>query len=242
MWELWVKFLFGIKMRSICAKSLQLCLTLCDSVDHSPPGSSIHGIIQTRILEWVAMPFSRGSSQPRDRTQVCDISCIGRQEPCIGRIPWRRAQQLSPGFLPGESHGQGNLVGYSHRVAESQTWLKRLGMACRMRSIALASASQIFLRNSGGTVSMYVILDKGEYRQSSTYFSRKFLSVSWRLLLVMRSMCHWAFLDRRSYKNWTRNIGSWEYLIIWRPVLPGFLWSQSASFLLLSGSVENQQL
>ena len=43
---------------------LQSCLALCDSVDCSPPGSSVHGILQTRILEWVAMPSSSGSSQP----------------------------------------------------------------------------------------------------------------------------------------------------------------------------------
>ena len=49
-----------------CAKSLQSCLTLCDSVDCSPPGSSIHGILQARILAWVAMPSSSGSSRPRD--------------------------------------------------------------------------------------------------------------------------------------------------------------------------------
>ena len=41
--------------------------------------SSVHGILQTRILEWVAIPFSRGSSQPRDRTQTSSVSCIGRQ-------------------------------------------------------------------------------------------------------------------------------------------------------------------
>ena len=40
------------------AKSLQLCLTLCDPMDCSPPGSSVHGILQARILEWIAMPFS----------------------------------------------------------------------------------------------------------------------------------------------------------------------------------------
>ena len=57
----------------MCAKSLRLCQTLCDSMDCSLPGSSVHGILQARILEWVAMPSSRGSSQPRDGTQV---SCI----------------------------------------------------------------------------------------------------------------------------------------------------------------------
>ena len=51
------------------AKLLQSCPTLCDSMDCSPPGSSVHEILQARILEWVAMPFSRGSSPPRDQTQ-----------------------------------------------------------------------------------------------------------------------------------------------------------------------------
>ena len=54
----------------------QSCLTLCDPTDCSLPGSSIHGIFQARVLEWVAIPFSRGSSQPRDRTQVSHI--VGR--------------------------------------------------------------------------------------------------------------------------------------------------------------------
>ena len=44
------------------AKSLQLCPTLCDPMDCSPPGASVYGILQARILEWVAMPSSRGSS------------------------------------------------------------------------------------------------------------------------------------------------------------------------------------
>ncbi|XP_061242320.1 zinc finger protein 677-like isoform X2 [Bos javanicus] len=44
----------------------QSCLILCDPMDHSPPGSSVHGIFQARILEGVAIPFSRRSSQPRD--------------------------------------------------------------------------------------------------------------------------------------------------------------------------------
>ena len=55
----------------------QLCLTLSDPMDYSPPGSSIHGILQVRILEWVAIPFSMGASWPRNQTQV---SCI------IGRV------------------------------------------------------------------------------------------------------------------------------------------------------------
>ena len=52
----------------------QLCLTLRDPMDCSLPGSSIHGIFQARVLEWVAISFSRGSSWPRDRTQVSHIA------------------------------------------------------------------------------------------------------------------------------------------------------------------------
>ena len=48
----------------------QSCLTLCNPVDYSPPGSSVHGILQERILEWVSILFSRGSSQTRYQTQV----------------------------------------------------------------------------------------------------------------------------------------------------------------------------
>ena len=60
-------------------KVAQSCLTLCDPMDCSPPGSSVPGILQARILEWVAFPFSKGSSQPWDRTWVSRVSCIGRQ-------------------------------------------------------------------------------------------------------------------------------------------------------------------
>ena len=57
----------------------QSCSTLCDSTDCSLPGSSAHGIFQARVLEWLAISFSRGSSRPRDWTQ---ISCIvGRRFP-----------------------------------------------------------------------------------------------------------------------------------------------------------------
>ena len=51
----------------------QPCLTLCNPMDCSPPGSSVHGILQTRIQEWVVISFSKGSFRPRDQTHV---SCI----------------------------------------------------------------------------------------------------------------------------------------------------------------------
>ena len=57
----------------------QLCQTLCDPMDCGPPGSSVHGILQARILEWVAISSSRGSSRPRFQTCISCISSIGRQ-------------------------------------------------------------------------------------------------------------------------------------------------------------------
>ena len=64
----------------VCAKSLQSCQTLCNAMDcsppdsSSPPGSSVHGILQARTREWVAMSSSRGTSRSKDRTQISYIS------------------------------------------------------------------------------------------------------------------------------------------------------------------------
>ena len=102
----------------------------------SPPGSSVHGIFQARILEWLAMPSSRASSWPMGQTCICHVTCIGRwvfyknswwmsrkESTCqsrrwgldswVGKIPWRRKWQPTPASLPGKSHGQRILAGYS---------------------------------------------------------------------------------------------------------------------------------
>ena len=63
----------------LCGAVSQSCTTLCDPMDCSLPGSSIRGIFQARLLEWVAMPSCKESSWPRDRIQVSYASCIGRQ-------------------------------------------------------------------------------------------------------------------------------------------------------------------
>ena len=62
----------------ICICVCSVMSSLCDPIDYRPPGSSVHGIFQARITEWVAMPHSRGSSWPRDPTLVSCVSCIGR--------------------------------------------------------------------------------------------------------------------------------------------------------------------
>jgi len=78
-WEMWPPVVMGhtlttpssekkVKFFPFCAcmptKTLQLCLTFCNSMDHSPPDSSVYGILQARILEWIAMPYSRDLSDP----------------------------------------------------------------------------------------------------------------------------------------------------------------------------------
>ena len=143
-----------------------VCVYVCSSLscvqlfvtprDCSPPGSSVHGILQARILEWVAIPFSRdlpnpgvkpgllhyrrildhlnhlgshglvftrafpflssgfpggaGGKAPAHQCRRCESHGF---YPWIREIPWRRAWQSAPVFLPGESHGQKSLAGYS---------------------------------------------------------------------------------------------------------------------------------
>ena len=72
------KKLLGPRCVYVCEVA-QLCPTLWDPMDCSIPGSSVHRIFQARVLEWVAISFSRESSQPRDQTQVSCILYIDRQ-------------------------------------------------------------------------------------------------------------------------------------------------------------------
>ena len=70
---------YGILFPCVCARLSQLCLTLCDPIDCSPPGSSFHEILQARILQWVAMPSFSRSSWPSDWTCISYVSCISRR-------------------------------------------------------------------------------------------------------------------------------------------------------------------
>ena len=72
-----------------CHSVTQSRPTLCSPKDCSPPGSSVYGIIQARILQWVAMPSSRGFSKPRNQTSISQVSCIGRQ------VLWHQRHQRS---------------------------------------------------------------------------------------------------------------------------------------------------
>ena len=77
------------------AKLLQLCLTLCDPMDCSSLGSSVHGILQARTLELVAVSFSRGSSQSRDQTCIYyKISLVAQTVKCLPTMWETRVQSL----------------------------------------------------------------------------------------------------------------------------------------------------
>ena len=111
-------------------------------MDLSPPGSSVHGSLQARILEWVAMPSFMGSFHPRDWNSISSgsctanrfftgkplespvlainnskwiyiVSCNKTMHSRVGKNPRRRVWQSTPVFLPRKSHGQRSLVGYT---------------------------------------------------------------------------------------------------------------------------------
>ena len=100
----------------VTVKVTQSCQTRCDPMDYT-----VHGILQARILEWIAFPISRGSSQPRDQTQVSCItggfftSWATREASAMTtRISWQRRQwQPTPVLSLGKSHGRRSLLGCS---------------------------------------------------------------------------------------------------------------------------------
>ena len=80
------------------AKSLSH-VPLCDPVDYSLSSSSVHGTLQARLLEWVAISSSRGSSRPRDQTHVSYVSCIGRQVLFPTSAAWEAPPLCIPIFI-----------------------------------------------------------------------------------------------------------------------------------------------
>ena len=101
----------------------QSCLTLCDSMDCSPPGFSVHRILQARILEWIAIPFFRGSSWPRDWTQVSHIAgwffttWATREALCL----WNCLNSLSP-LCPRDSQEQSSVQSFSQVRLFAAPW------------------------------------------------------------------------------------------------------------------------
>ena len=100
--DIWQTFA-SIHLVCKCATSLQSCLTLCDPLDCSPQGSSVHGILQARTLEWAATPSSRESSRPRDPTRVSRSPALaGGHGPLVP--PGKRHHPLTKVQKPEISH------------------------------------------------------------------------------------------------------------------------------------------
>ena len=99
------------------AKLLQSCVTLCDRIDYSPLGSSVHGILQARIPEWIAMSFSRGSSQLRNRTH---ISCFLQwQADSLSLVPPGKPK---PQGMPGSPPS--GVASHPSRGESTPVWLR----------------------------------------------------------------------------------------------------------------------
>ena len=139
-----------------------MCLTLCDSMDCSLPGSSVHGIFQARVLEWVAISFSRESSRPRDQTWVSRIvsrrfycrshqgSQLGRHETNPRTTPWLISQieaaaclfsDLEAAILNSEPSDQ--CSGQRLTIKESEVWAE--SHLCRNQVWELSSSSPYLL-------------------------------------------------------------------------------------------------
>ena len=91
-------FLAGVCVCVCVCSVTQSFPALCDPLNYSPPGFSVHGILQAKVLEWVDISYSRGSSQLRDQTQIC---WVGRQilYHCVPGKPSRRCEPLSVNVL-----------------------------------------------------------------------------------------------------------------------------------------------
>ena len=104
----------------------QWCPTLCNSMDYSPPGFSVHGILQARILEWVVMPFSRGSSWPRDRTGVSSIAgrffTGDKHRQCIRKL----RHYLADKGLYSKSHGFSNNHVWLWKLDHKEDWVPKI--------------------------------------------------------------------------------------------------------------------
>ena len=119
-------------------------------MDSSPPGFSVHGIPQARIVEWVACPPPRDLTDPGIKSSsLTSPPCNAEFNPWVGKIPWRRKWQPTPVFLPGEFHGQRSLAGCSpwcHKESDTIEWLSdntihnlgrlfQCSLLCRLRCL-----------------------------------------------------------------------------------------------------------
>ena len=139
----------------VSAKSLHLCLTLCDPMKWGPSGSSVYGILQERIVGWVSMTSSRGSSWPRDQTHISYISCIGRWVLYHLRYLWspkyvltaiKNENRIQRTILLNETEGWGILHGCFGTFIMKLWWIWKLPSILHTVSILSSDLSSIALK------------------------------------------------------------------------------------------------
>ena len=104
----------------VCVLVAQLCPTLCDPTDYSPPGFSVHGILQARVLEWITIPFSIGTSKCRGRTLVSCITGRFFTVWATGKSSWALCHKSPPRSHVGL---EGSLIMSRHLAL---TWCSRM--------------------------------------------------------------------------------------------------------------------
>ena len=151
----------------VCLWVWLCCPALWNPVDCSRPGSSIHGILQARILEWVAMPSSRGSSQPRDGTWVSYVSCMAawffttsatwEAHPLIPLKRRLDESMILRKFVPN------NTTSFNRVWEALLPWMSHTAPGCTSRSFYFSEAPQEGIRKESYTIRMiYVNLGKTE--------------------------------------------------------------------------------
>ena len=113
-----VRWSHFLKNGNILCACMRACLVMSNCLWHGLPGSAVHGILQTRILEQVAISSSRGSSRPRDRTCVSLVSCISKQ------IPYHCTTQETPKYWSSD----GIYWESSRKAIWSEVWALTLGL------------------------------------------------------------------------------------------------------------------
>ena len=142
----------------------QSCPTLCDPMDCSPPGSSVHEIFQARILEWVAISFSRGSSQPRDRTRV---SCTAGF-----KVSWKTCQ-IGEGTMVTSLFAWFQSLQYIHHGSYRKEWediswsIAGLILDANSHFHTLGPLPRICLV----TKSLHLVLSSSQFPRLQNYFS-----------------------------------------------------------------------
>ena len=194
-------------------------------MDYSPPGFSIHGISQARLLEWVVIFFFRGSSPPRDQTL---ISCVGRWNlyhwATWGTLYWftfllkvyrRRQWHPTPVLLPGESHEWRNLVGCSPWGREESD-MKSFTFHFHALEKEMATYSSVLAWKISWTEEPGRLQSMGSQRVRHDWVCTPhdyYHSVSYKLTLIMPQNYHFFFVWR-IIKIQTNNFWNLQYSIV----------------------------